>query len=74
MTCTHNGKRIDLIKLGEECKTFRKAGGWSQWDVARDLGISRELVSGFECGRSKNLNILLWYIDRGFNYGEVVKG
>lgn len=61
---TYNG--IDLCKLGASCKEFRKEGGWTQSEVANDLNISRELVSGFECGRSKNLYILSWYIDRGF--------
>lgn len=69
---TYNG--IDLCKLGIECKKFRKAGGWTQTDVAKDLGLSRELISGFECGRSKNLYILAWYLDRGFEYGETIKG
>ena len=65
---------MDLKKLGRECKEFRKSRGWTQQDVADFLGISREIVSGFECGRSRNLTILWWYVDRGFRYGESVKG
>lgn len=63
----YNG--VDLSTLGIACKEFRKNGGWTQTDVANDLGLSRELISGFECGRSKNLYILSWYLDRGFDYG-----
>ena len=70
MVKRYNG--VDLTILGKECKKFRKANGWKQADIARDLNISRELVSGFECGRSNNLLIFSWYLDRGFDYGENV--
>jgi len=60
---------MDLKQLGKECKEFRKAHGWTQQKVADDLGVSREIVSGFECGRSKNLQLLFWYVDRGYRYG-----
>lgn len=69
---TFNG--VDLSKLGIECKKFRQEMGYTQTDVAKDLDLSRELISGFECGRSKNLYILSWYIDRGFDYVKSFKG
>lgn len=59
-----------LKELGQECKEFRKTIGKTQTDVSRDTGISREVVSDFENGRSQNLRIFLWYIDRGFGYGK----
>lgn len=68
----YNG--VDLSVLGLACKEFRKAEGYTQTDVANDLGLSRELISGFECGRSKNLHILSWYLDRGFEYGKANEG
>ena len=64
---------LDLKELGRKCKEFRQAHGWTQQDVADGLGISREIVSGFECGRSRNLKILFWYIDRGLKVNEAVK-
>lgn len=64
---------MDLKRLGASCKAYRKELGLTQTEVAKEIGVSREWVSGFENGRSKNLHILAWYIDRGFKY-EKIKG
>lgn len=54
--------------LGDECKRFRIREGYTQSDVAKATGFSRERISAFECGRSRNLIIFSWYVGKGFKY------
>lgn len=58
--------RKNLKNLGERCKNFRKDLRLKQSEVAADLGCSVENVSAFENGRNGNLQILLWYVKKGF--------
>lgn len=61
---------MDLKKMGQECKKWRECNNIRQKDIANDCNLSRESISGFENGRSKNIEILNAYINRGFEYGK----
>lgn len=64
---------IDLYKLGESCRFFRKKHGYRLVDVADDIGYSQENVSAFEHGRNDNLRIFLWYVFNGYPIEELRK-
>lgn len=69
---------VDLKRLGEKCKHFRRSKYIHQNKVAKETGYSNKSISAFENGRVNNAIILLWYINngmdvrelRGCNYGE----
>ena len=61
---------MDLKALGAACREFRNTLGYTQLKVSEDTGISREVISDFENGRSKNVVILDWYLKKGFEYGK----
>ncbi len=58
-------KDLYLKQLGELCKDFRKSKGYTQKQVANELGISPNVISVFERGKTDSAYILFWYIDRG---------
>ena len=60
---------FDLLKLGKDCQKWRKANNIKQVEMAQYCGVSRESISAFENGRSRNVEILGAYIDKGFRYG-----
>ena len=53
------------ITIGRKCANFRRSIGYSQQQVANDLGYSRTNISMFENDRNYNMVILLWYLKRG---------
>lgn len=53
------------ITIGRKCAKFRRSIGYSQQQVADELGYSRTNISMFENGRNYNMVILLWYLKRG---------
>lgn len=58
--------RFTALNVGRTCKFFRDMRlGKTQADVAREVGVSREIINKFECGRFVNYKILFWYIDKG---------
>ena len=59
---------MTLKQVGLMCKTYRRAIGFLQRDVAADTGYSVENISAFERGRNDNLEILLWYLSKGMTY------
>ena len=54
-----------LLTVGQMCKRLRENQGVKQSQVARETGYSEQNISSFETGRTNNMIILLWYIDRG---------
>lgn len=58
---------FELKNIGLKCKLFRIEQGYTQEQVAVELGYTKENVSAFECGRNNNCRILMWYINRGLN-------
>ena len=53
------------ITIGRKCANFRRSIGYSQKQVADELGYSRTNISMFENGKNYNMIILLWYLKRG---------
>lgn len=53
------------ITIGRKCANFRRSIGYSQQQVANELGYSRTNISMFENGKNYNMTILLWYLKRG---------
>lgn len=60
------------IYIGSCCKKYRQKLGYTQNEVAFELGTTRENVAKFESGRNRNYSILLWYVYYGLNINEVV--
>ena len=57
---------MDTKTIGKMCADWRKSeGGYSQKQIADDLGLSPETISAFEHGRTNNAVILSWYIEHG---------
>ena len=54
-----------LLTVGQMCKRLRENQGVKQSQVARETGYSEQNISSFETGRTNNMIILLWYVDRG---------
>lgn len=55
-------KEIPLL-----CGKFRKMLGITQEAMSAEVGYSKETISGFENGRNNNMEIFLWYLDKGFS-------
>lgn len=53
------------ITIGRKCANFRRSIGYSQQQVAEELGYTRSNISMFENGKNYNMVILLWYLKRG---------
>ena len=53
------------MSIGKRCANFRRLIGYSQQQVANELGYTRTNISMFENGKNYNMNILLWYLKRG---------
>ena len=58
---------ISANYLGAMCSEYRRyfLKGVSQQQIAKETGLSRELVSKFERGTSPNAVIFMWYIQHG---------
>ncbi len=56
---------MDNMSIGKRCANFRRLIGYSQQQVADELGYTRTNISMFENGKNYNMNILLWYLKRG---------
>ena len=66
MTIKELEKRNEIKKdLGRRCAELRQSLEFSQSDVARDLGYTRQSINNFETGKTWSYIILTWYIDRG---------
>ena len=44
---------IDYKAMGERVKRFRKRKGWTQAELADEMGISNVTISHIECGTNK---------------------
>lgn len=58
-------KRNALRLIGECCKSHREKYGIKQSQVAESVGYSEQNISSFETGRTNNLLIFLYYINKG---------
>lgn len=56
---------MDIEELRVRCIEYRKKLGFTQKDVADELGCSMENISAFENARNNSGKIWLWYISKG---------
>lgn len=54
-----------LMLMGEMCKRYRENVGITQAQVAEETGYSEQNISSFETGRTNNMLIFLYYVNRG---------
>lgn len=65
---------MDFKVIGAYCKRYRQYLGYTQGQVADEIGCSKGNISAFECGRNVNGKIFLWYITKGFDFNQAVEG
>lgn len=53
---------MDMYRVGQICKEYRRAKGIPQKSVALCLHMSYQNIGAFENGRCNNAAILLWYL------------
>ena len=58
-------RKVALTLIGEMCKRHRENSGVTQAQVAEDTGYSEQNISSFETGRTNNMLIFLYYVNRG---------
>ena len=54
--------RTELKQLGDHCRQVRLFSGYSQQEVAQEVGVHPTMVSNFENGQANNALIYRWYI------------
>lgn len=54
--------RTELKQLGDHCRQVRLFSGYSQQEVAQEVGVHPTMVSNFEKGQANNALIYRWYI------------
>ena len=65
---------INLRKLGKICQENRKRAGWTQNEIALDIGCDMRCVSQFESGYTTSWRILSWYLLNDMLDSDTVKG
>lgn len=60
-------------EIFKRCAEFRKQLGYTQKQVADELCYSVMNISKFENGKSRNLEILLWYLEKGMDLDDYIK-
>lgn len=65
---------INHVTLGKECQRNRKKAGWTQTDIAREIGCDIRSISLFETGKSTSFRVLLWYMLNSMIDNNMVRG
>lgn len=60
------------VYIGTCCKRYRQKIGYTQQEMAFELGTTRENVAKFESGLNRNYTILLWYVFHDMDINKVV--
>ena len=60
------------VYIGTCCKRYRQKIGYTQQEMAFELGTTRENIAKFESGHNRNYTILLWYVMHGLAIDVVV--
>lgn len=66
-------RRLDLKRIGEACRKFRKERGITLYEVAKNVCTSLYNVSNFESGKNDSATIYNWYLEMGMRYVETYK-
>lgn len=54
------------VNIGYLCKRWRIGNNYQLSQVAADTDYTQDNIIKFEQGKNNNMNILLWYIEHGF--------
>lgn len=54
------------VNIGYLCKRWRIGNNYQLSQVAIDTDYTQDNIIKFEQGKNNNMNILLWYIEHGF--------
>ena len=65
---------INRRKLGRLCKERRINAGWTQTEIALDIGCDVRCISQFECGYTTSWKILSWYMLNDIITNDMVRG
>ena len=65
---------INKRKLGRLCQENRKRKGWTQTEIAYDIGCDIRSVSQFESGYSTSFRVLSWYMQNDMITNDMVRG
>lgn len=60
-----------LRVLGNKCREHRVFIGYSQKDVAEEIGVVPSIISLFENGQANNAIALSWYVKKGLKISSV---
>jgi transcriptional regulator with XRE-family HTH domain len=66
-----NNRQLSIY-VGMCCKKFRHMLGYTQQEVAFEIGTTRDNIAKFESGQNRNYLILLWYVLHDFKIHEAV--
>lgn len=58
-------RTLNNKQIGQACKKFREEKGYTQQQVADIIHYNVSYISNFECGRSSNFRVFLWYFENG---------
>ena len=65
---------INRRKLGKICQEIRRQRGWTQAEIALDIGCDVRAVSQFEAGYTTSWRVLSWYMLNDIVSNDIVKG
>lgn len=66
--------KIDKKRLGKLCQERRWKMGFTQSDIAKEIGCDGRSISQFECGNTTSWRILKWYLLNDILTNEILKG
>lgn len=65
---------INRRKMGKICQENRKRDGWTQAEIALDIGCDIRCISQFESGYTTSWRVLSWYMLNGYLDKDIVRG
>lgn len=65
---------INLRKLGKIAQERRQQNGWTQVEVALDIGCDVRCISQFESGKTTSWRVLSWYLLNDIITNDIIKG
>lgn len=65
---------VNRRKMGKICQENRKRDGWTQAEIALDIGCDIRCISQFESGYTTSWRVLSWYMLNGYLDKDIVRG
>ena len=67
-----NNRQLSIY-IGSCCNKFRHMLGYTQQEVAFEIGTTRDNIAKFESGQNRNYSILLWYVFYDMDINEHIR-